>query len=450
MGFMIPEVLYIICSYLEIDDVRNFRLCCRAFADAAACFVHRQIIFYPHEHDLEMLRQISLHPIASRNVHSLLYIGHTLGPKESIDEYRKNYATCRKTEKFRIIRGKKPLPLPQYLTDDELLEYYKKYEHALEQEERLLRNNEDISCIKEAVSRFTALQEVVMSCSCEFYSGVVKTPFTELFIRPSSNLEPSGCRQLNSVLDAVFESNIKLKNLSAGALSWQVFQKPATELKRTMSLFSDLTCLELCIDVGIEEIYQGPGIMWEYIEGTEVPQCRRLLKSGLLRDLIKSLAQLRTLQIGFNSHSEEHGYAASLEDIMEPKHTWEHLKSLTLWNITCERQDLMSMLKRHKNTLKELCLRSIHLESTSWRVLLPKIRETMNLNEACICFEMRGRRESPLYEEEYWYLSTPDDMQQPLRIEVNDYLVKDSPIDRCPLDRDNDVDESSVGSSEAG
>ncbi|KAI0885110.1 uncharacterized protein GGS22DRAFT_138997 [Annulohypoxylon maeteangense] len=436
MDSMIPEILYIICSYLEIEDVRRFRLCCRAFADAAACFVHREVIFYLHETDLEMLRCISLHPIASKNVRSLVYIGHTLGPdKQSIEAFCQDYELIRMADKVAAEQSNEPLP-PR-LSDHQLLEFYKRYEHAFEQEQKVVGNNEDISCIKEVVSRFTALQELVMSNGFWFRKGLTKTPFEGIIARPGSHLMPEGCRQLDSVLNAVFESNIKLKKLTAGELSWQFFQRPPAELKRTMPFYSDLTCLQLCIDVGMIESNAGPGTLWDITTGTEVPQCRQLLKTGLLRDFIKSLTQLQTLYVVFNWHSEEHGYAASLEDIMEPKHTWEHLESLTLGNITCERQDLMSMLKRHKNTLEDLCLRDVRLRSTSWQVLLPKIRKTMNLYDACICGEVRGQRESPPHEEEFWNLEMPDEFEEPLRDDVNDYLVKDASITRCPLNRYN-------------
>ncbi|KAI0901164.1 hypothetical protein F4806DRAFT_451269 [Annulohypoxylon nitens] len=437
MHTMIPEILYIICSYLEIQDVRRFRLCCRAFADAAACFVHREIVFYLHERDFEMLRSISLHPIASKNVRSLIYIGHTINPnkKKSLDKFREHYEEQHRVDK--ILAKELDKPMPPRLGEIQLLEFYKTYEYTFEQQQRILQNNEDFSFLKEVLSRFTALEELVMSCGFWFRQGRTRTPFEGAITRPWTYLEPEGCRHFESILNAAFENNIKLKSLVAGELSWQFFQKPPAELQRTIPFYSDLTSLQLCIDVGMKESNSGPGTVWDVTTGTEVPQCRQLMKTGLLRDFIKSLTQLRTLYIVFNWHSEEHGYAANLEDIIEPKHTWEHLESLTLGNITCERQDLMSMLKRHKNTLSDICLRDIRLRTTSWQVLLPKIRKTMNLYDACICGEVRGCRESPPLEEEYWNLATPDQSDEALRDDVNDYLVKDERVPRCPLNRWN-------------
>ncbi|KAI0133372.1 hypothetical protein F4776DRAFT_132516 [Hypoxylon sp. NC0597] len=429
MDIMVPEILCIICSFLNIDDVRRFRLCCRAFADAAACFVHREIVFYLHHDDFEMLRRISLHPIASRNVRSLVYIGHTLGqPKQSMEEFRRSYASIRDVEEITARHMKEPVP-PQK-TEEELIEHYKNYEATLDQEERIIRNDEDFSLLKEVISRFTSLQEITLSCDFWFRRGSVKTPFQDCLVKPGDELQPVGCRQLDSLLSAIFETEIKLKKLTAGELNWRFFQKPPAELRRAIPFYSNLTCLELCIETGMEEIEE-PG-MREIKTGTEIPQCRRLLETGLLRDFIKSLTQLQTLYIVFDFHSDEHGYAAKLENIMEPKHRWEYLDSLTLGNISCERHDLLSMLKRHKSTLKELCLRDIQLRSTSWQVLLPKIRRTMDLDDACICGELYGQEETAPFYEEYWDLGVPEAIDDPLRADVSDYLVNNN-IRRCPL-----------------
>ncbi|KAI0854024.1 hypothetical protein F5Y00DRAFT_64912 [Daldinia vernicosa] len=428
MGVMIPEILCLICSHLDIEDIRRFRLCCKAFADAGACFAFREIIFYLHPHDFDMLRHISLHPIASKNVRSLIYVGHTLeSPKKSWDEFQKYYSDIRSVEKI-IAQHANETPPPR-IGNQQLLRLYKNYEVAIDEQEKMLNNKEDISCLKEVISRFSSLQEITMSTQFEFGRGTRKTPFEGCLVKPGDELTPMGCRQLDSLLSAVFEADIKLRRLTAGTFSWQFFQKPAVELRHTLSFSSNLTCLELCIDTGEE--YFRVGVAEDVLGGTEVPQCRHLLETGLLRDFIKSLSQLQTLSVVFNWHSDEHGYAARLEDIMEPKHRWEHLDSLTLGNITCERHDLMSMLRRHKGTLKALCLRDIRLRSTSWRLLLPKIRKTMNLDEACICGELYGQEEDSPYEE-YWDLALPDTFEDVLRDDVNDYLVNDN-IRRCPL-----------------
>ncbi|KAL7623690.1 hypothetical protein AAE478_005242 [Parahypoxylon ruwenzoriense] len=432
VNILIPEIISQICSYLDPKEVRKFRLCCKTFADVGARFAYHKVEFYLHYRDLDMLRRISLHPVASRNVRSLVYVGPTMEmPKMTLSQFRSYYSEAKTVGEAiaKVINE----PLPPRIGDLQLVDLYKNYEAVLDRQEKILQDNADISCIEEAVSRFTSLEEITVSLCPQLYTNKEKTPFDGCLVPPDCHLLPKGDRHLDSLLSAVSKANIKLKKLSAGSFSWQFFQKPPAELSRAFSACADLTCLKLCIDTGIlDEPIAGEGPIF----GSEVAECRRLMQTGLLRAFLKSLHRLQTLFFTFLWHSDDHGYPARLEDIIEPKHTWGNLGSLTLGNISCERQDLMSLLKRHKSTLKILCLRDINLSNTSWKVLLPKIRRTMDLDDACICGELSGRGEST-HDEEYWNLSYPgcygESSRHRFRDEINDYLVNNSDRRCCPF-----------------
>ncbi|XXG96352.1 Subunit of heteropentameric Replication factor C (RF-C) [Hypoxylon texense] len=409
MSILIPEILGIICSFLDIKDVRRFRLCCKAFADVGACFVHRNIVFFLHHGDFEMLQRISLDPVASKNVRSLVYSNQVLvTPKLTWERFRSSYATLRHLEKcMGRYRNIPPTPL---IGVWQLLKLYEDYEITIDQQEKIMQANADFSHIREAISRFPALQEVTVSSGGWFWDGK-KTPFDSCLGLGVNLLEPVGCRHLDALLAALFEADIKLKKLTAGVLSWHFFQKPRAQLGQALSLLTDLTCLELMIDTT-----------------GNTSQCQQLLDTGLLRGFIKSLTKLQTLHVVFTwDLNYDKRYLPRLEDIIDPKYRWDDLDSLTLGNVSCERQELMSVLKRHKNTLRELCLQDIHLRSTSWLVLLPKVRRTMDLDHACMCGVLYGMTE-PLGYEEYFDLEE----QRFLRDDLNDYLVNDN-IRRCPL-----------------
>ncbi|KAI0384673.1 hypothetical protein F5Y04DRAFT_218954 [Hypomontagnella monticulosa] len=440
MDTMISEILCLVCSFLAIEDVRRFRLCCRAFADAGARFAFREVVFYLHKDDLDMLRHISLHPIASKNVRSLVYVGHIMAmPKKSLDEFRNHCATIQEDAEY--FAEEDNVPPPPKIRRLQLKRLYEKYEITMDQQKKILEDNEDITCIREVISRFSSLREITMSCRSQFWPDQSKTPFQGCLLNPNDELRPSGCRQLNSLLSAVFEADIKLRGLTAGIFSWRFFQNPLTEFKSSIHYYDNLTCLELCIDTGITENSTN--------ESHEVPECQQIIETGLLRDFIKSLSQLRTLHIAFTMDLREFGYYARLEDVMEPKHKWAHLHSLSLDRIICERQDVKSMLRKHKDTLKELCLSDIYLRSSSWRVLLPKIRKAMNLDRADISGWLYGKDKDTLVEE-CWDLQGPvkgyslsddtlsDDVLSDYTLgdKVNDYLVNDR-IKRCPLTNRN-------------
>ncbi|KAI2465623.1 hypothetical protein F4781DRAFT_19473 [Annulohypoxylon bovei var. microspora] len=432
MKIMVPEILGIVCSNLEIEDVRRFRLCCRAFANAGACYVHNKVVIYFHETDFEMLRQISSDPIAARNVQSLVYFGENYGPiKHSMEQFRRLHD--RYWEITSATSKDEGKPLPPRLGDQQMLELYSKYGHAFDREQSIIRNNEDISCIREVISKFTALREVKVSKSWNLGDARGKSPFRGCIVPLSSSEKPDGRGMLESVLDAVFEKKIKLKKLTAGKISWRWFQKPSAEMSRTIFYLSELTCLDLCIATGMIGDRGGARIRLD----AEIPKCRSVIKTGILRRIIKSLTRLKALSVTFDSYSDKHGFAASLEDVIEPNHTWEHLDSLRLESVACSRSGLVSIFKRHRRTLKSLCLMDICLGRTSWEGLLIQTRRTLDLRHACICGELFGFREFPPLRREYWNVGIPGEFDgaYPTRDDINDYLLDKESTEPCPLNR---------------
>ncbi|KAI1135795.1 hypothetical protein F5Y05DRAFT_160932 [Hypoxylon sp. FL0543] len=430
MEVTIPaDILVKICSFLGIDDVRNFRLCSREFAKAADCFVHRKVVFYAHHDDLDMLRHISRLPIASKNVHSLLYVAKTLKtPKVSRSTFdRHHYDVAVKDRRRLASRHQDPVPLGQRLPGRE--ECYEKYALTMERQEMIFNNNEDLNCLREVVPRFKALQEITIIC--DWYLPK-KTPFNGTLVRPYARRPLQGCRQFHSVIAALSEAGTKLKSLSVQDLHWKFFQNTPAELGRTAvlfaNLFANLTCLRFCIESGMDKDTH-PGL-------PDDAKSKGLLETRPLRDFIQPMTQLRTLDLGFNYESSPYScFIGRLEDIIDSKHRWEYLEELTLNNIVCERQDLMWMLERHKGTLKKLGLRSICLKKTSWRILFPDIQETLDLDVADVDNLLSGRGETDPDERE-WYNFTnknmPKPLHDPVRLALNKYLVDDS-IKTFPL-----------------
>ncbi|CAJ2512017.1 Uu.00g076420.m01.CDS01 [Anthostomella pinea] len=415
MDIIIPEVLDRVCSFLDVEDVRTFRLCCRAYADVGARYAHRELIFYLHQDDLDELRRISLRPIASKNVHSLVYVGHTMeSDRMSSHRFmRYYYDFVRSGEKVKAqLANEAP---PPRLKQRQLGVLFKKYEAVMDQQEKILSGNTDITYLKDAIARFAALRSVTMSSGFWFLKGMRRTPFEGCLTNPGSNIEPEGCRQIESLLAALCEAEISLAELTVGTFT----SGPSR-------------CVSRRAWKEEEGIIPGRAVPEA---GIEVPGCRRLMETGVLRDFIASLQCLETLYIVFVWHSDEHGYPAKLGDIMQPQHHWDHLADLTLGNITCERQDLMAVLKRHKGTLTSLCLRDIQLRTTSWQLLLPEIRGVLQLNKACICGELFGHEEdSP--RSEYRDLGEAEYDETPLLDAVNEYVTRRG-RSSCPLNSTN-------------
>ncbi|KAI1337369.1 hypothetical protein F5Y15DRAFT_160099 [Xylariaceae sp. FL0016] len=423
----IPEILDLVCSYLDVADVRRFRLCCRAFAHVAARYVFREIVFYLHHDDLDILRRLSMDPVISKNIHSIAYICATLDTRRmSRDDFQSEYNHKRNLEKV-CARYSNERPPPR-LSNAQLDAFYRRYQLVMDHQDRILAEGIDFSILGEVMLRLTSLRNATVSSDFRFHPSQVrsrrrKTPFDSCLVAPSWYLDPEACRHVDALLSAVCQSNIQLEQLTIGQLSWRFFQKPPVELSRALSPCANLKTLQMFIDTGLDD--SGPEPVW----GTEVPECREMVESGLVRDFIASLARLEDIYVVFSDCSDLHGFPARLENILRPGHRWAHLTSLTLGTISCERQELMAVFKRHRETLRHLCLRDIELRSTSWLVLLRKVRKTLDLEKACVCGNIYGITEDTMSEyygeEEYWDLRYPEEEPNALRKDVNDWLIQE-------------------------
>ncbi|KAH8678335.1 hypothetical protein BX600DRAFT_148728 [Xylariales sp. PMI_506] len=410
------EILHIICSYLKLEDQRRFRLCCRAFAAVGACYAFRKVIFYLHQRDFDMLRSLSLNENAANNVHTLVYVGSVLSEaKVAFSEFEDVYKKARAVDKAMARLLPKSLRPPQgAAVRPEML--YQWYESQIERQKVILKQGLDFEFIREAVARFPALRSVIMSTG-ELYHVGNRTPFDGCVATIGDYIEPVGCRHLDALLSAVAGTGIRLQSLQAGLFSWKFFQKDSATLSRALAPCRDLTSLELSFNTGVDEDTAHSA------EATaEIAACRAVMRSGLVREFVASLANLETLSLDLAWYHGTHGFRVSLDDLIIPRHRWENLENLSLRNIITDRQELMSVFKKHRDTLKSLELEDIRLRKTSWLILLPQIRKTLDLEGAFLCGELYGRGEE-VTEDELFDLGTPESDPNPLRDAIADYLI---------------------------
>ncbi|KAK8095053.1 hypothetical protein PG997_001738 [Apiospora hydei] len=399
-----PEILHIICDFLETKDLYSFRRVCSKFADVGACYAFQELTIHFHKDDFDMLRHFAEYEAVARNVRSLIYIGDTLQDDTTINfpEFAAHYMFSQiSNDAISAITGGRGIS--SLMNIDGLKPSYDCYEELLATQKRMLQDDVDNAVIKYAISKFPRLRDITMSLGGDTYEIDYvkgKTPFKNSLVKPGTSPEPVGCRQLGTLLSAIGDKDIKLKSLTAGHFSWKFFENnPMT----------------LLIDTGVEDAHEEEPNL-----GSEVHKCRPVMERGLLRDFIASLTQLKTLSVMFNFHSYEHGFPAALEDVIKPKHKWEHLEDLSLGNIECERQELMSVLKRHKDTLDSLELQDIRLKSTSWLALQSSIRKHLNLVDAMVTGELYGVDEEMMMDE--LFMLEPADLRDELRDDLCDYL----------------------------
>ncbi|KAI1181317.1 hypothetical protein F4777DRAFT_12509 [Nemania sp. FL0916] len=421
-----PELVYVVCSLLSIDDVLNFRLVNKLFADVGAAYMLPEVTFFMHREELDRLEAISLHPIFSKHVCSLVYFAETLGsPKVTWPEFVRQYKRQMRLNHSLMMKKRE-------LAAHQLNPAYKEYCDAVDEQDRYIAEERDLNLLKQVLPRFPRLEGLTMSAG-NFYSlgrclSPRKKPYAD-FLRDDihvSGLHPEGKRPLDALLLANAHSPCALRTLRAGSLHWRFFKRPERDLRPLFSPLANLTAIDLCVSVdpADERIY----------EGNSLRKCQRVLAKGSIRKILRSMPHLQTLAIEIlNLKSEEQEKGAWLGDIIEPGFRWPNLKDLTLGGIVCNRMQLTSVLTLHKDTLKFLCLRDVALASTSWRKLLPDIRKTLDLEDACICGDIYGEceDEADILESwnhpmdppgfECWDLSVPEVGAHDMRQSINMY-----------------------------
>ncbi|KAH8162388.1 hypothetical protein CIB48_g5839 [Xylaria polymorpha] len=418
-----PEIIYLFCSLLDVDDILNFRLVNKLFADIGAAYMLPEVTFYMHQEEFKRLEEISLHPIFSKHVSSLTYFAETLdSPKVSWREFVRDHKTkMRWNGKLRKLN----------LTPGQLMGEYKKYSDAVDEQDRLMIEKRDTDLLKEVLPRFPKLAALTMSAGNFYYEGRYRTqrkkPFADV-LRSGfmSGIHPEGKRPLDALLVANAHSPCALTTLRAGSLHWRFFKRSERDLARMFKPLANLTSIELTVNVdpADERIH----------EGNSLRKCQRLLAKGAIRKILKSMPHLECMYVEIlNLECDQQEKGACLKDVIEPGFHWPNLKQLVLGGIVGERTEFVKALLPHKDTLRRLCLRDVTLASTSWRKFLPDIRKHLHLEEACICGDIYGlcEDEADMQESwgfpldppglEYWDLSVPEVGTHLMRQSINMY-----------------------------
>ncbi|GAP92103.1 putative F-box protein [Rosellinia necatrix] len=419
-----PEIMYLVCSLLNVDDILHFRLVNKLFADIGAAYMLPEVTFYLHQEELDRLEAISLHPIFSKHVSSLTYFAEALdSPKVSWREFVRDH---KKAMRWNGTLRK------QSLTPAQLMAEYNKYLKAVDDQDELMEKKKDMVLLKQVLPRFPKLETLTMSAGKIFYEGNYrierKRPLTDcLRWDYMCGVHPEGQYQLDTLLLANVDSQSALTTLRAGSLHWRFFKRSERELAHMFKPLANLTSIQLTISVdpADERVH----------EGNSLRKCQRVMAKGTLRRVLKSMPQLESLYVeilNLDCNDQEKG--AYLRDIIEPGFRWPNLKSLVLGGIVSNRVELMNVFRLHKNTLRKLCLRDMTLASTSWRKLLPQIRETLYLEDACICGDIYGQSEEDDEDDEdgpwntvaapgfeYWDLSVPEVGAHNMRQSINMY-----------------------------
>ncbi|ETS80767.1 hypothetical protein PFICI_08296 [Pestalotiopsis fici W106-1] len=363
------EVLHIVFSHLELKDVGQFRLACKTFNDISAYIFFQNITFYLHTDDLRHLRHVTQkYPTCIR---SLVYRGRTIVDEVCADDFAEQHS------EYMILKYGREL---EHSSDD-LQEQYARYKDKLAAQRRLIDAKDDFRCLAEVIGSLPQLQSITVNPDVYFFPDHnphnLKSPFDELFYECSQKSGFDLVRHVEAVFSALQRAAAKIEVLRLGPVHWRVIEHNVSVLSTPIQALSNLRHLELVFTLG----------KWSPCQASA---CREVVRSGALRSFLSTLPHLEVLNVDFSSIGHSRKFGASVDDIIPSDRTWRYLHSLALRNMEEGQQDFMSVMERHKESLREVCLSNIRLGEISLPVLLEEIRNTLSLSYTCICGFITG------------------------------------------------------------
>lgn len=406
-----------IASHLSIQDATQLRLTSRFFADVAGAHILPEVTFHLHQDDFARLRGIASNKVLAANVKSITYFAREYeSPVVSFDKFKKNHEDTLILQAPPFSLNSDPRAKP---ADDLTLRHeYEKYERMVAVQDQIKADMADLACLKDVLAKFTGLRHATMSSGNLFYEGIANdkpSPFKAPVQPPTHELDPEGVRHLEVMLEALTYNNIQLESLRTGTFEWIFFDKSPSELERLFRPALDAFHVELEIALDLDENMHD-------VDG-QTEKCRQFMERGILRDVLARMERLELLRVAFMCDMDELQKPVILRDIISPSHHWQHLTQLELAGVESDRHSVIQVLRLHKDTLRFLCLQDFDLGETSWEKLLPDIRNTLCLEDACICGDITGRVEEGPDEDlpEFWDLNKPGIWENDMRASINRY-----------------------------
>lgn len=479
------ELLHDICEKLHLYHVKEFRLVNRACAAVGIKYLLPEVFFFSHPDACERLREIAHHPEFRPHVKSLVYDGRHIYQKfadrgeweanlrrqdhlaatvaDRRAEWQREDEEAEQTDEnseitpgelleassvvssdgpdgmyaFESIADRYFRKHPErvtHRTEEELEKHYNFYLKTIKQQHDMWEENRDFEAIEYAVKMFPTLKSVRFSSNRFIYGSrrLIRKTFADTFCRPGSRNRsgvdpPQGLRQLNALLTAVFNANIKLDRVKAGSLSWRFFAQEKLVMRKMMQATHSITHINLLLDTASDE---------EDIEmNFEGAQCREYLSHGSLRCFLQNMPNLTSLKVIFNIDYEINiVLPATIRDLVGDGVKWPKLKRFGVGGIEAKEPDLLAFLDDHKDTLRGLEINTMMLDAgESWISMLPKIQQMLKLDKAFLCGVLCAGG-STLQVDESWDIATETFNEDPVRQELAKYMVEGG---QCPLSLSN-------------
>ena len=370
-------------------DIKHFRLVNREFSIIGAEFLLPVIHLTFQTRSFERLRTISQHPYYGQRVTHLHYEADAFkNPSKREENWVMNIFDSKFKEQFErqtpfTVLPKKQADHAKLVRDIEQEDLrdasqnagrkFHKANIAFTNDQKMIRYQNDaynVSLMAQAIARLPNLTEVTVS----FADAVV--PHTSAFRRAYKasllppvgdygHRYPYGVMQLYSVLCGVASAGTKLKTLKFGKVDWQLLQMDSIDFQTIKCAMKHLENLHIMFDANPRG---RPRNEYPYSWAT-------FLASNRMCEFVSAAKNLTTLNFSMANKK-----SINLEYVVGTT-TWACLRALELDMVFFAEEALINLLKRHTDTLRELELNNVVLESGDWTSALPAIRNAIKLKE---------------------------------------------------------------------
>ena len=301
---------------------------------------------------------------------------------------------------------KKLMHQPRHLlSEEELSAAHAAYKTLYEEQKSHRLEGYGAQALADALSGFQNLVDVCMSMGYNVVdqSNYIRRAFGAGLQIPWGDQDsivfgPGVC-QVRSILFAVRQAGIQLRQLKIGNVDWKFFkarQSDMEEMKKSMRSVRDL---ELGVSTGHTKDEDELGL--------EIPECREYLENNSLYEFLKASPDLEILSVLFDWF--EPYCPADLKQVVGNS-TWPRLRNVSFEHLDVDVEDLDAFFECHCSSLYTLNLITIRLLRGRWAEVLERMHATLTLKSAYVGRELLGEDPYQSWNLEPSFLVEDDDL----------------------------------------
>ncbi|KAL5321663.1 hypothetical protein ACEPPN_009623 [Leptodophora sp. 'Broadleaf-Isolate-01'] len=363
------EVLHIICDFMALPSLCNFRRTCRIAGAVGQRQLVRNLHVMFNYKSFQNLLNISHHASLRRYVSSISYEVRFLEEVE-FPEFRSN-----------VLEIEEVGGIPVDLGEGAIAGAWKAYKPMLDTQMHMKRTNYDFSVLAQALPRFPILKTIEMSseygCTSETmmkaYESTMSIPGLMMDGGEISDEEETGTRGLGSLLLAAAGMPTPPETLNAHRVHWSFFNTPPVDLH--LKAFTYLRHLDLVLEPDYDDWDEQVVVRARHVElGKALRAAKGLETLRLTFDDKDSIPKSVLVQRQMN-------VPVVWERITEGM-TWPRLHTLELTVLTTCEAGMSEFLKRHCSTLKVIRWHNMWLEGSvlGWNRIFRRMKKHMKLS----------------------------------------------------------------------